>query len=81
MDALQLREEITSKLEKVDLTVLRAIDAMLDVYTDEEDMLFEKDTLGYETDGTPIKTDSFLKTADHIVGDMEAGNSTPAETV
>lgn len=69
MGALQLRKEITSKLAKVDMTVLRAIDAMLDVYTKDID-----NCQLYEPDGTPVDMDSFGKQLQDSIEEADAGN-------
>lgn len=92
MVATQIKEEIVDKLEKVDLTVLRAINALLDVHTEaslpeEEEESYvdslegENPIVGYEIDGTPISLDEMKKQLEASRQEYIDGNSRTVEEV
>jgi len=84
MVAAQIKEEIVEKLDQVDETTLKAVNAFLTTYiverrTDalaqEEGVILPGDgIIGYEIDGTPIDADEFIKEADEIMAETHDRN-------
>ncbi len=87
----EVKEEIVGKLDQVDLTVLRAINALLDVHTENKASTVEKslvETLpdsnpivGYEVDGTSVRLDQFEEEAAKSAAEIRKGEGTPADEV
>jgi len=87
----EVKEEIVGKLDQVDLTVLRAINALLDVHTENKTSDVEKslvETLsgnnpivGYEVDGTSVKLDQFEEEAEKSAAEIRNGKGIAADEV
>lgn len=79
MSAVEIKAEIKRYLEQVeDERFLKVVHSMLDTYlkesSEEEDPI-----IGYEVDGTPITTSTFLEQAEESMAEVKRGEYTTLE--